>query len=263
MLACRVTGSPDATPLLLTHGVTDSAASLADAAARFSTDWLVISIDTLGHGDSPRFTNDDVARPLEAAVEALRDTVVPYVTERGPAAALGHSMGGALLSRLAYESPTLLAGIVLEDPAWLTAGQAAQYRKHAAIDAARWEADRDDRAVLSQTLRDYPRWPPSELIPWLRAKDTVDKRFLRQGTVGYVEPWNDWLGSLTVPTVVLTSDQPDCIIGPDGLAKIDFLANPMIETVMVAGLRHVMRRHDPGRFYSVVEPILSRWQDLP
>lgn len=259
MLACQVAGDTAAPLLFLAHGVTDSASSLADAISRLSTSWHVVAIDSLGHGASPRFTDEDLDRPMEAALDALRQTVTHYADRYGPGFGLGHSMGGALLSRLAYESPNLLRGVILEDPAWLTGLQAAEYRRHAAT-AADLGA-RDDQSVLAGLRNDYPDWPASELAPWLQAKHEADERFRQLGTVGYIEPWNRWLADLVVPTAVLTSDQSDCIIGPDGIARIEAARNPLIETVMIPGLRHVMRRDNPELFHEAVDSLLSRWKD--
>lgn len=259
MLACQVAGDTAAPLLFLTHGVTDSAYSLADAISRLSSSWYVVAIDSLGHGSSPRFTDEDLDRPMEAALDALRQTVTHYVDRYGPGFGLGHSMGGALLSRLAYECPELLRGIILEDPAWLTDFQAAEYRRHAASPTG--VASHDDESVLAGLRSEYPNWPAPELAPWLQAKHETDERFRQLGIVGYVEPWTTWLADLAVPTAVLTSDQPDCVIGPDGIARIEAAQNPLIETVLLPGLRHVMRRDNPELFHEAVDSLLSRWKD--
>lgn len=262
MLAHQVAGDDTAPLLFLTHGVTDSAASLINAVNRFSPDWHVIAIDSLGHGQSPRFTDDGLGRPMAAALEALRTTVKHYVSQYGPGFGFGHSMGGALLSRLAYESPDLLRGIVLEDPAWLTEKQAARYHLHAQHGGARWdESDQDSERIPADIQREYPNWPTEELVPWLKAKSEVDRQFLHLGTVGYIDPWDDWLAGLTVPTAVLTSDQPDCVIGTVGIDRIETVANPVIETILLPGLRHVMRRDDPQLLFDTARSFLTRWRD--
>jgi pimeloyl-ACP methyl ester carboxylesterase len=76
----------------------------------------VVAYDARGHGKSgraPRYALDDLVGDL---IRLLREIV------RAPSVLIGHSIGGATALVAAAREPTLLRGLVLEDP-WL-----AQYR---------------------------------------------------------------------------------------------------------------------------------------
>lgn len=248
--------------LILCHGVTDSAASLDELIRRFSTTHRVVAFDSLGHGHSPSFTGETLADPIEAARLALEQSIAPLVAKYGRAIAVGHSMGAALLSRAAADHPEWFTGLILEDPAWLTTEQAARYRANGPAEAKRiGDMVGRERETIDTINVDYPLWPRTELAGWLQAKLNVDLDFVATGAVGYTEPWQTWLGELTVPTLVLSSDGDDTLLNRDGLRLIDSLANPALTTMFVPGLRHTMRRDNPAAFHQAVDPVIARWTE--
>src|SRR3954454_7459115 len=93
--------------LLLLHGLTDSADGWADAVERWEDDFAIVTVDQRGHGESPRFTREQLqAHPGEVMVEdALR-----VVEQLDRPVVVGHSLGGAVALNVGVRRPDLVRG---------------------------------------------------------------------------------------------------------------------------------------------------------
>src|SRR5688572_32755746 len=70
-LTVRDLGGPEGAPLLfLMHGRTDSGECWADAVERWSRQYRLLSWDARGHGESPRFTEAQLADGVAATMTA-------------------------------------------------------------------------------------------------------------------------------------------------------------------------------------------------
>ncbi|WP_309322480.1 alpha/beta hydrolase, partial [Actinomyces stomatis] len=128
-LARIVTGPDGAPTLVLLHGITGSAVSLAEAIDHWADrGYRVVAVDARGHGLSPRWTQAQLERAGEVLVEDLiavledleaasrgRDAL-GLSTSPAPVV-IGHSMGAATAMVAAGRRPDLVSGVVLEDPA--------------------------------------------------------------------------------------------------------------------------------------------------
>ena len=65
-------GDPGKPVLLLLHGITDSGQCLPDLVARLGSSYRIVAPDALAHGDSDRFTAEELASedPIEAMYAA-------------------------------------------------------------------------------------------------------------------------------------------------------------------------------------------------
>ncbi|WP_167147799.1 alpha/beta hydrolase [Actinomyces sp. ZJ308] len=256
-IACIRTTRPEAPQLLLTHGVTDNAASLAGEHRHWRDGYDVTSIDARGHGLSPHFTLDELNDPIGLMVEDL----ITLLEDRDHSTArilIGHSMGGAVASAVAIRRPDLVDALVLEEPAWLSESQRASYRNEAPALAARmgWIAEHPGEALI-ENRKSYPAWDLEESCAWLQGKIQVDRNFVCTGEVTVLSSWEEIATALSMPTLLVTSDGDDVLIGAKGLEKIHSLNNTAIRTAVVPGASHCVRRDQPGRFYAVCDSFLK------
>ncbi len=243
--------------IVLCHGVTDSAAALFDLALRLSHRYIVVAVDSLGHGLSRRTTPADRQDPMASALKALEATLDPLVLDYGPAVGIGHSMGGALLTRLAAKRPDLFAGVIAEDPSWLSPVQADDYLRNIARNLEYHEQIRRDPAgTLERNRAEYPDWPEAERPGWLAGKLQVDLNFLATGEVGYTD-WRKFARKLSVPTLIVTGDSDDVVLNHTGLEAINELGNNNIETRLIEGARHCVRRENADAFQILVDDFLN------
>ncbi|MGC2289132.1 MAG: lysophospholipase [Thermoplasmata archaeon] len=121
---------PDGPPkalLLIVHGLKDHSARYSAAAADLSArGFAVAAFDLRGHGRSEgrrawvrRFDEylDDLAQVLQVARQEYPS---------GPVFLLGHSMGGAIITRFVIERRPSVAGFVLSAPALLPAANVSK-----------------------------------------------------------------------------------------------------------------------------------------
>jgi pimeloyl-ACP methyl ester carboxylesterase len=101
-------------PILFVHGYTCDSHDWSWQLPHFVQRHRVIAADLRGHGRSSApaqgYSATDFAQDLAGLLEKL---------ETGPVVALGHSLGGVVVSALAVERPDLVAGLVCVDPGYL------------------------------------------------------------------------------------------------------------------------------------------------
>jgi non-heme chloroperoxidase len=101
-------GEPEGRPVVLLHGLADSAFSFSRVMPRLSRNHRLLVPDLRGHGDSDRPTHG--YRPRDMANDVLR-LMDALGIER--AALVGHSMGTFVAQRVALAAPHRVAGMVL------------------------------------------------------------------------------------------------------------------------------------------------------
>lgn len=243
------------------HGVSDNGASLADIGARWGEQWRVVLVDSLGHGLSPRFSPQQLQAPFQSALQAAAETVRVEASQSigGQVVLFGHSMGGAIAAGVARNHPQLVRAVVLEDPALLTPTQEATYKNNAGESVGGLEhISRDQSGAIANLLLAQPayrNWPLSEYGPWAQAKTQVDRDFIATGVVGLAG--REIIKELQVPTLVLTGDGPDVLLGQAGLEKLAAYANPHLHTALISGATHCVRRDKSEKFQQAVNSFLA------
>lgn len=105
VMGCRT--APHATPVVVLHGMRDVGLSLMPIAARLAEDRPVFLMDLRGHGSSDKPGN-------YAMVQFVFDLYCVVSQLIGaPAALLGHSLGGHIVSRFAALYPDLAAAVIM------------------------------------------------------------------------------------------------------------------------------------------------------
>lgn len=262
-LAYRWAGPADpSTPtVVLLHGLGDSGDCWPDAVRRWSPTYRVVGVDLLGHGRSPRFTprqltSDD---PMEAMCAAAEATLAHLAADHGgPVVLVGHSMGGGIAGALAARRRDLVRAAVLEDPAW----RDPQYRVQPAEVVRERVAEcrafaEDPRGSREQGRAENPTWPESELDPWVESKAQVDLDFLGLGIANLVQPWDEVVAAIEVPTLVLLAEQGGPVL-PEVRERAARIGNAHLDIRVVEGAGHCVRRDRPDAFHALVDPLLAR-----
>ncbi len=113
--------------------------------------WQVVAVDQRGHGRSPRIdgtvTVGELAEDLAAVIERMG----------APAdAVIGHSLGAAVTSELAYRRPELVQRIVLEDPPSIS--RAGDTGWLANLERELIQARLDPEGEVTRELTENPLW---------------------------------------------------------------------------------------------------------
>jgi pimeloyl-ACP methyl ester carboxylesterase len=268
-LTLHADGRPfgEAPVLLLLHGLTDSGAGWADAVRHWRDRFTVLAVDHRGHGESPRFTPEQLAaHPGDVMVDD-----VLHLLEQLPAppVVLGHSLGGAVALTAAVRRPTLVRALVLEDPAALGPHEPQRDPDGNASWVAALQPSRDaadDDALLALRRSVHPAWPESELLETGRAEQQTDLAYLTHGDLKPSPRWPELFAGVTVPTLVLSGDATtrlaELCIDDDVERGLVAAGNPHLRFQRVPGAGHCVRRDQPARFYALVDGWLAQHRDV-
>lgn len=268
----RIIAGPDRAPtLVLLHGITGSAMSLAGAIDHWAGRGLrVVAVDARGHGLSPRWSPEQIERAGEVLVEDLVEVLEGLAAGKaaGPAGrsappgagpvVIGHSMGAATAMVAAGRRPDLMAGVVLEDPAlYGTRSPEELVARGAARERARAAEAADPAGSLARSTA-----PPTEILPDVWAAQRTDSALLRSGVVCPEVPWRQAVEEMGVPALLVTGDGRGARVGPQG-AEVMAGLNPRLEGVVIPGAGHQVRRFAPEAFYAAVDAWLERLGIVP
>lgn len=108
-LAYRVSGAPDAPPMLLLHALGEQAGSWTPVTAQFAAHYRVFALDMRGHGRSDW--------PGTYSFQLMRDDVTGLIEGLGlrEVTLVGHSMGGAVAYLVAIARPEQVSRLIVED----------------------------------------------------------------------------------------------------------------------------------------------------
>ena len=237
-------------PIVLAHGVSDSAECWGAVAEDLAADHTVVAYDARFHGRSAApesgHGSGDLADDLAGLCAALG-------LERP--VLMGHSMGAETCAVAAAANPGLARALLLEDPPWRS-GE----RDPAEIDAVvAWleGLHRHDRAALIAMERAQGRdWPDDEWGPWAEAKHRVSPR-IGEWVRGLRGDWRAAAAALTCPTLVLAGDPAlGGIVDAEVAAEIARLV-PGGRVVTIAGAGHSVRRDRRAAYLGAVRAFLA------
>lgn len=251
-----VWGQPgDAPPVLLLHGVTDSAETWDPVARLLAADHLVVGVDARGHGRTPLGEGPFTIASLAADAAAVLRHVVD-----GPALVVGHSMGGLVATELTLAEPGLVAGLVLEDPAWDTGGVATPdgvppflapfLLSFAGVDAETLEA----RSRATQQA-----FADDEHGPWARSKAQLDQRLVHVTHDWNGRAWVEALAEVRVPVTLVTGDVGQgALVGSAHVERAREALGDRLTHVAVPGVGHSVRREGREEFLTALGAALGR-----
>lgn len=238
------TDAADAPIALLVHGVTGWHRTWWRVGpALAAAGWRVVAVDQRGHGHSPRISGT-------VTVDDLADDLAAVIAELGGRADLlvGHSLGGAVATELAFTRHELVERLVLEDPPGISRvnDEAWISRQASEIEAAH----ADPEGEVGRALEANPLWEHEDARQDVEGKALADgPGILDSFRVGIGVRVLDLLPRLDVPTLLLLADPARSVFPP---AARDTLPGGIETTVFDAG--HTIHR---DRFDDYVAAILA------
>jgi lipase len=241
-------------PVLLLHGMTDSAECWGSVVRHLAVGRLVVAVDARGHGRTP--LGDE---PFTIGALAADAAVVLRAVVGRPALVVGHSLGGVVAEELALTEPGLVAGLVLEDPAWVTGastpGHAPDFLQGWLSSFAGVPSDELERWAR----RDNPTWPADEIAPWARSKTQVDQRIGRIAHDWHGRDWVEALADLGCPVTLVTGDRAHgSLVGPVEVGRAAALLGDLLVHVPIAGVGHSVRHEALATYLAALDAALAR-----
>lgn len=247
------TGSGDQT-LVLLHGASDNGMCWKPTADLLAEEYDVVMPDAQGHGLSDRLGPDvKVTDQSHQAAGLIRELGI-----KNPVL-MGHSMGGTCATNVAALYPELPKAIILEDPGWMTPGEAPPNRREGASDM-RARAEQFQTMTIEELIeqchRESPLWSYEELVPWAESKKQFDTNLFSSFNIGGL-PWTEMVPKIKCPALLITAETG--IVSDDAVAKAMeiWTADRPLSHVKVMGVGHNIRRENFQIFYNSVREFLK------
>ncbi|MDX6743337.1 alpha/beta fold hydrolase [Actinocorallia sp. A-T 12471] len=243
-------GPRDAAVLLLVHGMGADSHDWVWHLPDLARDFRVIAPDLRGHGYSSVPEAGNVPREMAADLAALLSHLG---VER--CVAVGHSLGGQVVSVLAVEHPALVRGVVAIDPGYGLGEDVAAFMPGYA-DALR--AKTHETALAMDATLYTPATPPA-IRAWHERKllgtaphvlaEVFHALFVAEGQLGVRPQSEAYLARRTQPVLTLWADPERAEWERAKLGA---------ETHVFPGNGHRLHEESPGEFLHVLRTWLTR-----
>jgi len=209
----------------------------------------VIMPDARGHGNSgtPDFgyRYEDHANDVAGLINALR-LPAPIL--------LGHSMGGMTAALVANRKPTLLRGLVLADPTFLSAKGQRQVRDSDVADRHRRMLNMSLDEVVAEARNRHPDRPEETLELFARARLQTS-----MAAFDVLTPPNpDYkllINAIDVPSLIVFGDRG---VFSSVVAEELQRLNPKLQAEQIRDAGHSVHLDQPERFAAVIGPFMRR-----
>ena len=255
------TARADRPELLVLHGFTGSAASMAGVACALAADARVLRLELVGHGES-----DAPAAPAPYAMAACAEQIVAAARVLAGARPhlLGYSMGGRAALAAALAAPDAFASLILvgatagiADPAARAERIASDERLARSIEGHGLERFVD--AWMAQPLFASQARLGPEALARARAERLAQRphglaNSLRGMGAGAQPPLHDRLGELDLSVLLVVGEED---------AKFRAIAAelarsiPRAQVAVVPGAGHAAHLEAPDRFAAIVRAFLA------
>ncbi|MCA1378948.1 MULTISPECIES: acetoin dehydrogenase dihydrolipoyllysine-residue acetyltransferase subunit [unclassified Bradyrhizobium] len=234
--------------VVLVHGFSGDADSWALNIVELRQRARVIAIDLPGHGGSTKDVGDGSVDTLAKAISGALDAL-----GIGSAHLVGHSLGGAVVLRLAQLHPERVISLVLVAPAGLPGGRLNREFLDGMVDAQR---AREIRPWLELLFHNPARASAEMVENMARYKriDGVEEALgtIRNGLLAGVAAYPS-AGTVALPPVLLLLGESDQVVGLPDLA----LLPPDWKVVTLSGAGHMPMVEQFAEFNRLVGDFVS------
>jgi pimeloyl-ACP methyl ester carboxylesterase len=141
-----------------------------------------------------------------------------------PVIAIGHSMGGAMVARLAAKNPEMVSAMILIDPPWYPPELMTREFGEKVTEDFRGNLRRyknmSYEELAEEARRIHPTWSEDDIRPWVKSSQQMNPDFL-DVTATIPENWEEVADQITQPALIMTgNNEYGAIVTPDILKKL-------------------------------------------
>jgi pimeloyl-ACP methyl ester carboxylesterase len=240
-------------PILLVHGFSCDSHDWTWQIPHFVTDHRVIAVDLRGHGRSSAPEKGYEPLQFAADIAALLQQLDP-----GPVVAMGHSLGGAIVSTLAIEYPELVQAVVSVDPGYLLPDEFRPIVEGMANALQTGDPVEGSQRFLSATYSAatpaaHQTWHMRRIagVPGHVLQQTLAGLFVGPDSLGFRETSVPYLRRRKCPVLAFYVD-------PDRAAfEATIFDDPRSKSIAWAGSGHWLHQERPDEFNHLVTGWLS------
>ncbi len=240
-------------PILMVHGFSCDGHDWMWQIPHFAARHRVIVVDLRGHGRSS--VPDDGYEPKQFAADIAG---LLEQLDVGPVVAMGHSLGGAIVSALAVERPELVSAVVSVDPGYLLPDEVRPVVEGMAAALATTDPVAAAQQFLSAS---YSTATPAALksfhmrriagVPGPVLVATLGGLFVGSDSLGYRDTSVPYLRRRACPVLAFYTD-------PDRAAfEATLFEDPRSQSIAWAGSGHWLHQERPVEFNTVVDSWLA------
>ncbi|MBA3815987.1 MAG: alpha/beta hydrolase [Parachlamydiaceae bacterium] len=238
----------DKPAIVLLHGLMLNGRCWAPLARALEEDYDVIMPDARGHGNSSApeegYCYNNLAVEVMGLCEALGLTS-PVL--------LGHSMGGMTAAVVASQNPKHLRGLILVDPAFLTAQRQREVNKSDVASQHRHTLNLSKDEFLAESRIRHSRRSSEliELFVQARFQTSIHAfEILKSPNPDYVQLINN----LHIPSLLVVGDV-DAIVSPEMIRELVEI-NQRLKVAKIAEAGHAVCYDQPEIFSVIVKKFL-------
>jgi pimeloyl-ACP methyl ester carboxylesterase len=240
-------------PILMVHGFSCDGQDWMWQIPYFAERHRVIVVDLRGHGRSSVPEQGYEPKQFAADVAGLLQELGV-----GPVVAMGHSLGGAIVSALAVEHPALVSAVVSVDPGYLLADEVRPV-----VEGMVTALGSDDPVAASQQFLSAsyaPATPPALKafhmrriagVPGPVLVATLSGLFVGPDSLGYRDTSVPYLQRRSCPVLAVYMDADRAAF------EADLLADPRSRAIAWPGSGHWLHQERPAEFNAVVDEWLT------
>lgn len=234
-------------PLILLHGLIANGLCWTPVARELESEYDVIMPDARGHGRSSApetgYRYEDHANDVVGLIRTLR-LPSPVL--------IGHSMGGMTAAVVAAHQPSLLRGLVLADPSFLSPTVQREVRQSDVADQHRRFLHMSFEEVLADGRARHPQ-RSAELLELL-ARARLQTSLNAFDVLRHPSPeYRQLARSITVPTLLVIAEHG--VVSADVAAELQRL-NPKFQVENIPKAGHGLHYDQPERFAELVKSFL-------
>lgn len=240
-------------PILMVHGFSCDGHDWMWQIPHFAERHRVIVVDLRGHGRSSVPEGGYVPTQFAADIAGLLDHL-----DTGPVVAMGHSLGGAIVSALAVEHPDLVSAVVSVDPGYLIPDELRPL-----VEGMATALGEDDPVAASQQFLSAsysPATPPALKsfhmrriagVPGPVLVQTLGGLFVGPDSMGFRDTSVPYLQRRTCPVLACYADADRAAF------EGDLFVDERSRSIAWPGSGHWLHQERPAEFNSVVDSWLS------
>ena len=240
-------------PILFVHGFSCDSHDWSWQIPHFVAGHRVIAVDLRGHGRSSVTEAGYVPLQFAADIAGLLREL-----NTGPVVAIGHSLGGAIVSTLAVEYPELVQAVVSVDPGYLLPDEFRPIVEGMAEALQTGDPVEGSQRFLSATYT--PATPAAQQtwhmrriagVPAHVLRQTLGGLFIGPDSLGFRETSVPYLHRRICPTLAFYAD-------PDRAAfEATVFTDPRSKSIAWAGSGHWLHQERPEEFNHLVSGWLA------
>jgi N-formylmaleamate deformylase len=234
-------------PLVLLHGLITNGACWTPVARALEAEYDVIMPDARGHGNSSKPNNgyryEDHANDIAGLIEAL-GLSSPIV--------IGHSMGGMTAALVACRLQKLLRGLILADPAFLSAEIQRDVYESDVAEQHRKFLTKSANEILVEARNKHPHRSLDILELLTRARHQTSMNAFQVLTPPYPD-YKQLVSAIDISSLLVIGET-----GVVSLAAAEELQslNPKLHIEKIAGIGHGLHYDQPERFATIAKAFL-------